>query len=64
MHSMPLLTDSPQILQVQLFLQHFHLSFRCLILPLHLRKANNAGVASVFVSLILVLAPSVVFYLI
>lgn len=43
-----LLTDSPQNLRVQLFLQHFHLSFRCLILPLHLRKANSAGVASFF----------------
>lgn len=61
MHSMPLLTDFPQILWVLMFLQHFHLSFRCLILPIHLRKVNSAGVASVFVNLILVLAPSVVF---
>lgn len=46
---------------MQLFLQHFHLSFGCLILPLRLRKANSAGVASVSVNLVLVLSPSVVF---
>ena len=62
MASMPLLPDSPQMMWVQLFLQHFHLSFRCLIFPLHLRKANSVLVASVFVSLILLLAHCVVFY--